>query len=121
MSHIRILAAGLTVAMLAACGGIPNEQAVPDKVVFVGGRLTTIVSNGMQCHSNGIVGSASGTFEHCPVPVRYDVQMRQQTWLPAGLAEPYADIVVTMPSGHSKLFKTPESRNWPGRFRDERD
>lgn len=111
MSSIRILAASLAVAALAGCA-IPNERAVPDDVTFVGSRLSVYFSNGMSCHGDGIVGSVSGSFDHCPISARYDVTIHSGTLLPAGLAEPFADIVVTMPDGRSKLFKTPASRNW---------
>ncbi|TKW65846.1 MAG: hypothetical protein DI616_13310 [Paracoccus denitrificans] len=117
MSSIRILAAGLAAAALAGCA-IPNERAVPDEVTFVGSRLSVYFSNGMQCHSDGVVGSASGSFDRCPIPARYDVTIHSGTLLPAGLAEPFADIVVTMPDGRWKLFKTPESRNWTARSAD---
>ena len=96
MSPIRILAAGATALTLAGCA-ISNEQAVPDDVMFVGNRLNVFFSNGMQCYSDNIVGTASGTFEHCPIPVRYDVIMHQRTRIAVGLVEPFADITVTMP------------------------
>ena len=111
MSPIRILAAGATALTLAGCA-ISNEQAVPDDVMFVGNRLNVFFSNGMQCYSDNIVGTASGTFEHCPIPVRYDVIMHQRTRIAVGLVEPFADITVTKPDGRWKLLKTPGSRNW---------
>ena len=111
MSPIRMIAAGMAVATLSACA-ISNEQAVPDDVMFIGNRLNVFFSNGMQCYSDNIVGSASGTFEHCPIPVRYDVTMQSRTRLHVGLTEPFADVIVIMPDGRTKLLKTPESRNW---------
>lgn len=116
----RVLAACLAAATLAGCA-ISNEQAVPDDVVFVGNRLKVYFSNGMVCHSDNIRGSASGSFASCPLPVRYDVIMHSRDHLGIGLTEPYADIVVTMPDGRQKLLKTPESRNWTGWTRADRD
>ncbi|MDO5641261.1 MAG: hypothetical protein Q4G26_02565 [Paracoccus sp. (in: a-proteobacteria)] len=111
MSLKPIFLAAAASAMLAGCA-ITNEQAVPDQVTFIGGRLAVSFSNGMKCRQDNIVGSTSGVFSHCPLPVRYDVTMQSRSHLPAGLFEPYADILVTMPDGRSKLLKTPESRNW---------
>ncbi|HMQ42560.1 MAG TPA: hypothetical protein PKC09_14955 [Paracoccus sp. (in: a-proteobacteria)] len=113
MSTKRFLAAGLVTATLAGCA-IPNDQAVPDHVTFVGNRLKVTLSNGQQCYSDNIAGSAAGTFDHCPIPMRYDVRMASRAHLATGLTEPYADILVTMPDGRTSLMKTPESRNWTG-------
>lgn len=116
----RAFAACLAAATLAGCA-ISDEQAVPDDVVFTGNRLKVYFSNGMECHSDNIRGSASGSFTSCPLPVRYDVVMHSRDHLGIGLTEPYADIVVTMPDGRQKLLKTPESRNWTGSFPGDRD
>lgn len=113
MSRKYILAAAIMTTSLAGCA-IPNDQAVPDHVTFVGNRLKVTLSNGQHCYSDNIAGSASGTFDHCPVPARYEVRMASKTHLATGLTEPYADILVTMPDGRSTLMKTPESRNWTG-------
>ena len=111
MSVKQVVIAGIATAALSACA-IPNERAVPDDVNLIGGRLTVLFSNGMQCRADNIAGSTSGVFADCPVPVRYDVTMKSRGHLIAGLFEPYADVLVTMPDGRSKLLKTPESRNW---------
>ncbi|MFV0293342.1 MAG: hypothetical protein ACK5II_09050 [Paracoccus sp. (in: a-proteobacteria)] len=116
----QILVAGIAVSTLAGCA-IPNDQAVPDDVILIGNRLTVIFSNGMQCHANNVTGSVTGTFTDCPVPARYDVMMQSSGYFGNGVAEPHADILVTMPDGREKLLKTPESRNWTERGLSDSD
>ncbi|MFV0409817.1 MAG: hypothetical protein ACK5LJ_09030 [Paracoccus sp. (in: a-proteobacteria)] len=116
MSAKTIIAATLAVASLAACASAPvNPDVPPDQALLLSDRLTVIFMNGVQCRVENVAQHLSGELEGCPVPAHYEIRMQQPGHFGNGVAEPYADIIITQPSGRRTLIKKPDSRNWTGR------
>lgn len=112
---VRIVFTPIILATVLAGCAIPNDKAAPDRVSLLGNTLAVTFSNGLRCQADNIGGSVSGRLSECPIPAQYDIKLLKSDYFGSHVTEPYADIIITMPDGHQRLFKTPKSRNWTGR------